>query len=259
MPTPAEMSPPLIPKRTAQIATGTISRTPGASARAAVEDAQDADREREDQRERDHPAGVAAARRPRRGDLREPAPRGGASLHAPLYRRRPRCLDTHRRRRSHGARRTRVSHEWRWARSRRREPFGKDTADDDHRQREQPHRRARLGRPRAPARRARASPSPSPCSSAGECAELAGLFDGDRFRSTIDMARHRFGDGRYRYFAHPLPELDRRRARRLLRAARADREPLGRPAVGRQPDVPGDARAAARALPTRPARRVRRR
>jgi uncharacterized protein len=40
-----------------------------------------------------------------------------------------------------------------------------------------------------------------------ECAELAGLFDGDGFRSTIDMARHRFGDGRYRYFAHPLPTL----------------------------------------------------
>ncbi|MGZ4294491.1 MAG: 2OG-Fe(II) oxygenase [Solirubrobacteraceae bacterium] len=40
-----------------------------------------------------------------------------------------------------------------------------------------------------------------------ECAQLAGLFDGGRFRSTIDMARHRFGDGRYRYFDHPLPEL----------------------------------------------------
>lgn len=38
-----------------------------------------------------------------------------------------------------------------------------------------------------------------------ECAELAGLFDDGRFRSTVDMARHRFGDGRYRYFAHPLP------------------------------------------------------
>jgi hypothetical protein len=38
-----------------------------------------------------------------------------------------------------------------------------------------------------------------------ECAALAALFDGGRFRSTIDMARHRFGDGRYRYFDHPLP------------------------------------------------------
>jgi uncharacterized protein len=38
-----------------------------------------------------------------------------------------------------------------------------------------------------------------------ETAELSDLFDGGRFRSTIDMARHRFGDGRYRYFDHPLP------------------------------------------------------
>ena len=39
-----------------------------------------------------------------------------------------------------------------------------------------------------------------------ECVALADLFDGGRFRSTVDMARHRFGDGRYRYFDHPLPE-----------------------------------------------------
>jgi uncharacterized protein len=45
-----------------------------------------------------------------------------------------------------------------------------------------------------------------PLLEAGECDALAGLFDGGRFRSTIDMARHRFGDGRYRYFDHPLPE-----------------------------------------------------
>jgi uncharacterized protein len=45
-----------------------------------------------------------------------------------------------------------------------------------------------------------------PLLSAGECAALAGLFDDGRFRSTVDMARHRFGDGRYRYFDHPLPE-----------------------------------------------------
>ena len=41
---------------------------------------------------------------------------------------------------------------------------------------------------------------------AAECSALADLFDRGRFRSTIDMARHRFGDGRYRYFDHPLPE-----------------------------------------------------
>lgn len=39
-----------------------------------------------------------------------------------------------------------------------------------------------------------------------ECAALARLFDEGRFRSTVEMARHRFGDGRYRYFDHPLPE-----------------------------------------------------
>jgi uncharacterized protein len=39
-----------------------------------------------------------------------------------------------------------------------------------------------------------------------ESRDLAGLFDGDGFRSTVDMARHRFGDGRYRYFDHPLPD-----------------------------------------------------
>ena len=45
-----------------------------------------------------------------------------------------------------------------------------------------------------------------PLLDAARCAELAGLFDGGRFRSTVDMARHRFGDGRYRYFDRPLPE-----------------------------------------------------
>jgi uncharacterized protein len=39
-----------------------------------------------------------------------------------------------------------------------------------------------------------------------DCDDLAALFDGGRFRSTIDMARHRFGAGSYRYFDHPLPE-----------------------------------------------------
>jgi hypothetical protein len=44
-----------------------------------------------------------------------------------------------------------------------------------------------------------------PLLDARECRELASLFDDGRFRSTVDMARHRFGDGRYRYFDHPLP------------------------------------------------------
>jgi hypothetical protein len=41
-----------------------------------------------------------------------------------------------------------------------------------------------------------------------ECRVLSATYaDDDRFRSTIDMARHRFGAGQYRYFAKPLPEL----------------------------------------------------
>ncbi|WP_432988345.1 2OG-Fe(II) oxygenase [Dactylosporangium sp. CA-233914] len=43
-----------------------------------------------------------------------------------------------------------------------------------------------------------------------ECAAIAGLYDeADRFRTTIDMARHRFGSGQYRYFTHDLPDVIR--------------------------------------------------
>ena len=56
-----------------------------------------------------------------------------------------------------------------------------------------------------------------------ETQELADLFDGGHFRSTIDMVRHRFGDGSYRYLDHPLPDAiaDLRRAfyRRLAPVA----------------------------------------
>ena len=42
----------------------------------------------------------------------------------------------------------------------------------------------------------------------GECAALRDLYRQEgRFRSTIDMARHRFGEGEYRYFDRPLPPL----------------------------------------------------
>ena len=41
-----------------------------------------------------------------------------------------------------------------------------------------------------------------------ECREIAALYDdAGRFRSTIDMARYRFGSGQYRYFDHPLPDV----------------------------------------------------
>jgi hypothetical protein len=47
-----------------------------------------------------------------------------------------------------------------------------------------------------------------PLLSAAQCAEVRALFDADElFRSTVVMARHAFGDGRYRYFADPLPPL----------------------------------------------------
>ena len=47
-----------------------------------------------------------------------------------------------------------------------------------------------------------------PVLDAAECRDLASSYGDDgRFRSTVDMARHRFGEGEYRYFAHPLPRL----------------------------------------------------
>ncbi len=41
-----------------------------------------------------------------------------------------------------------------------------------------------------------------------DCVGLAAMFDDDaRFRATVEMARHGYGEGRYRYFADPPPEL----------------------------------------------------
>ncbi len=67
----------------------------------------------------------------------------------------------------------------------------------------------------------------------GEAAEIAALYDDDRrFRSTIDMGRHRFGEGEYRYFAEPFPEsvveLKRALYPRLLPIARDWWTRLGR-------------------------------
>ncbi|MGH9035586.1 MAG: 2OG-Fe(II) oxygenase [Acidimicrobiia bacterium] len=48
----------------------------------------------------------------------------------------------------------------------------------------------------------------APVLNPAECRSLSGLYDDDeRFRATIDMARYRFGEGQYRYFDHPLPDL----------------------------------------------------
>jgi hypothetical protein len=41
-----------------------------------------------------------------------------------------------------------------------------------------------------------------------QCRQISALYeDVSRFRSTIDMARYRFGSGQYRYFAEPVPDL----------------------------------------------------
>jgi hypothetical protein len=67
-----------------------------------------------------------------------------------------------------------------------------------------------------------------------EAKQLIGLYDeDDAFRSTVDMARFRFGAGQYRYLAHPLPaavdELRHALYPRLLPIARDWYTKLGRP------------------------------
>jgi hypothetical protein len=43
--------------------------------------------------------------------------------------------------------------------------------------------------------------------SVADADRLRGLYDEDRlFRATVDMSRHRFGSGQYRYLATPYPE-----------------------------------------------------
>ncbi|HJY71834.1 MAG TPA: 2OG-Fe(II) oxygenase [Streptosporangiaceae bacterium] len=66
-----------------------------------------------------------------------------------------------------------------------------------------------------------------------EAAQIAALYDdGSRFRSTVNMGRHRFGEGEYRYFAEPFPEavtgLKRALYPRLLPIARDWWSRLGR-------------------------------
>jgi hypothetical protein len=68
-----------------------------------------------------------------------------------------------------------------------------------------------------------------------ECHEITALYDDTaRFRTTVDMARHRFGSGQYRYFTHELPAVVRElRAAfypRLLPIARDWAGRLGQPA-----------------------------
>jgi hypothetical protein len=71
--------------------------------------------------------------------------------------------------------------------------------------------------------------------SAHETARIAALYDVDQhFRSTIEMARYRFGQGQYRYFRSPFPEpidaLKQALYPHLLPIARDWYQKLGRPA-----------------------------
>jgi hypothetical protein len=68
-----------------------------------------------------------------------------------------------------------------------------------------------------------------------ETDQIAALYgQDDRFRATIDMSRHRFGSGEYRYFKRPFPEpveqLRQALYPRLLPVARDWYGKLGRPA-----------------------------
>lgn len=68
-----------------------------------------------------------------------------------------------------------------------------------------------------------------------QCRSISALYDRpELFRSTVDMARYRFGSGQYRYFARPYPQLidELREALypHLLVVARDWAARLGRPA-----------------------------
>jgi hypothetical protein len=71
--------------------------------------------------------------------------------------------------------------------------------------------------------------------SPGQCGEITARYDEPvHFRTTVDMARYRFGSGQYRYFTHDLPDVvrDLRQAfyPRLLPIARDWAAKLGRAA-----------------------------
>jgi uncharacterized protein len=74
-----------------------------------------------------------------------------------------------------------------------------------------------------------------PLLDAADCSRLIRLYDrDDAFRSTVNMGRHRFGEGEYRYLARPFPEpIDQLRHAlypRLLPIAREWSTKLDRPA-----------------------------
>lgn len=74
-----------------------------------------------------------------------------------------------------------------------------------------------------------------PLLSEAECREIASWYSQEhRFRSTIDMARYRFGQGEYRYFGDPVPApvaaLRAAFYRHLLPLARRWADQFGEPA-----------------------------
>ncbi|TWV55474.1 proline hydroxylase [Streptomyces misionensis] len=74
-----------------------------------------------------------------------------------------------------------------------------------------------------------------PLLTAAECGVLGALYDRpELFRTTVDLARHRYGCGEYRYFTHDLPApvaaLRAALYPRLLPVARDWAARLGRPA-----------------------------
>ncbi|GGI97042.1 2OG-Fe(II) oxygenase [Streptomyces brasiliensis] len=75
----------------------------------------------------------------------------------------------------------------------------------------------------------------APLLTPAECRELTALYEKpELFRTTVDLARHRFGSGEYRYFTHDLPApvaaLRAALYPRLLPVARAWAARLDRPA-----------------------------
>ena len=77
-----------------------------------------------------------------------------------------------------------------------------------------------------------------PLLSPAECAEIAGLYGrAELFRSTVDMARYRFGSGQYRYFDRPFPEpVARLRAELYPKLLAIARDWWAR--LGREPEWP---------------------
>src|SRR5262249_12900726 len=97
-----------------------------------------------------------------------------------------------------------------------------------------------------------------------EAAGIAALYPDDaRFRSTVNMSQHRFGEGEYRYFTEPFPApvtgLRQALYPKLLPIARACWARQGSP-VARQPaavagDVPRRRAGQAHAHPAQIRRR----